>query len=164
MTKEDSDDFLDFWTHEYLPIIRKNDHFLNITISRLNDYRRRPNWSYGLIDLTTSLESLYQGPGEKTELAYRLSHRCATLLGFAQTGSEKEKIRKYIKTAYDLRSSMVHGGRPEWRKLEKVDPDLRSYDFVEEIFEYTRKSIRKFLEINRDLNLAGGERRQKQEV
>lgn len=152
LTEKDVNDFLEFWNHEYLPVIKQDDHFMNMAISRFNDFRRRPNWAYGLIDLMTSLEALYLR--EKQELSYRLSHSCATLLGLGKTGAEKEKIRKFIMTAYRLRSNMVHGGKPKAKEIEKIDPNLKLYDFVGEISEYTRKSILKFLGINRRFELA----------
>ena len=144
--------FLRFWKDDYLPVMREDTHFLNIAINRYNSSRRGSNWVYGLIDLMTSLEALYLSKGG--ELSYRLSHRCATLLGLEKTAPEKERIRSMIKKAYDIRNELVHGGNLDWKKFGENRPDFRPYDFVIDVFEYVRQSICKFLEINRTHNLS----------
>jgi hypothetical protein len=158
LDKQSVEAFVSFWRDDYLPVIREDTHFLNIAINRYGSFRRGSNWGYGLIDLITSLEALYLS--KEGELSYRLSHRCATLLGLGKTAPEKERIRKMIKTAYDIRNDLVHGGNPDWKKLEKIKPDFRPSDFVMDISEYVRQSIRKFLEINRIHNLSKNNRKQ----
>jgi len=90
LSEESVEAFRSFWKDDYLPAIREETHFLNIAINRYNSFRRGSNWGYGLIDLMISLEALYLS--KEGELSYRLSHRCATLLGLGKTGSEKERI------------------------------------------------------------------------
>jgi len=88
------------------------------------------------------------------ELSYRLSHRCATLLGYEKSGEEKEQIRNFIKIAYEVRSTLVHGGIINWRKIKnKYKIELRLYDFVEQVSEYVRQSIRRFLALTRKYGL-----------
>ena len=121
---------------------------MNIALSRFEDFRRRGNWIMGLIDLIICLEAMYLR--ENQELSYRLSHRCATLLGYEKSGKEKEQIRKFIKIAYDARSQLVHGGKINWKKIQSKNKiELKAYDFVEQVFEYARQSIRRFLVLNR---------------
>lgn len=146
LNKKDVENFLQFWKNEYLPVKHDENHFLNISISRFCNFRYT-DWTEGLLDLVISLESLYLT--ENDELSYRLSIRTASLLGLGKGVTKKDIIRNFIKKAYDIRSDIVHGGRADWKIINKIDPDLKPYDFVAEVKEYVRESIVRFLAINR---------------
>jgi len=60
-----------------------------------------------IVDIITIFEMLFL-PERDGELKYRLSVRGATLLG--KSYEEKMSIHKLFKTAYDIRSSIVHNG------------------------------------------------------
>jgi len=154
LTKQDANKFLRFWENEFMPIVMKEGHFMKITLSRFEDFRRRRNWLMGLIDLAICLEAMYLR--ENQELSYRLSHRCATLLGYEKSAEEKEQIRKFIKIAYDIRSRLIHGEQIEWEKIKrKNEIELEAYPFVEQVFEYVRQSIRRFLALTSKCELVG---------
>jgi len=148
LTKEEAGKFLSFWKNEFLPIIGENEHFLHIALSRFEDYRRRTNWSMGLVDLVICLEAMYLRKDQ--ELAYRLSHRCATILGYGKSAEDKERIRSFIKEAYSIRNKLVHGAsaqKIDWERIRsKLSIQLEGlYDFIEKTSEYVRQSIRQFL-------------------
>lgn len=68
--------------------------------------------------------------------------------------STRAQIRKSIKIAYDIRSTFVHGQKINWEKIKsKNEIDLRAYDFVEQVLEYVRQSIRRFLALIRKYGL-----------
>lgn len=145
LTKEEAGKFLSFWKDEFLPIIGRAEHFLHVALSRFEDYRRRANWLMGLVDLVICLEAMYLR--EDQELAYRLSHRCATILGYGKPAEEKEQVRSFIKAAYSIRSKLVHGEKVNWERMRSkhgIQFD-RIYDFIEQTSEYVRQSIRLFL-------------------
>lgn len=79
-----------------------------------------------LVDLLIAAESLFLLKDEKTELSYRLRQRVALLLG--TTVEDRLKIAEDIRTAYDCRSKVVHGGR-EIRKepLNVITPTIEGY-------------------------------------
>ena len=89
----------------------------------------------GLIDLAICLEAMYLRKDQ--ELSYRLSHRCATLLGFEKSGKEKEQIRKFIRIAYIARSRLVHGQKIDWEKIKGKEIKLGAYDFVNQVLEFS---------------------------
>ena len=154
LTKQEANKFLEFWKTEFLPIVKKKEHFMKIALSRFEDFRRRRNWIMGLVDLIICLEAMYLSKDQ--ELSYRLSHRCATLLGYEKSGEEKEQIRNFIKIAYDVRSKLVHGGKINWERIKNRNKiELRHYDFVEQVFEYVRQSFRRFLTLTRKYGLTG---------
>ena len=107
---------------------------------------------YRLVDLITGLESLYldNEPG----LAYKLAIRSAYLLGSNKL--QREEIFWVLKHAYNLRSSIVHGGRRVLRQnVVKIETDKGMFlnysfdDFIFEIEDILRKSITKFLRLSK---------------
>lgn len=155
LTKDDIERFKDFWNREYLPVIVTPNHFLNIAIQRFRDFRTRPRWTNGLIDLVIALEAMYMKRKEMKGMWERLPRRCATFLGLGRKEEEKERISELVKVAYNLRSAIVHGGKPKWEKeLKNINSSLRTYEFIHlTIAELTRKSLRNFLRLNSRLDL-----------
>lgn len=155
LTKEDIERFKDFWDREYFPVIITQNHFLNIAIQRFRDFRTRRRWTNGLIDLVITLEAMYMKRRERKGMRERLPRRCATFLGLGKKEEEKERISELVKAAYDLRSAIVHGGKPKWEKgLKKINSGLRTHEFIHStIAELSRKSVRNFLKLNSGLNL-----------
>lgn len=114
----------------------------------------RLNMSYSSIWLDTrllnymiALESLYLPGGP--EKKFRL---CCYMASTFSSGSEEstKNIWNYIDKAYDLRSHVVHGnGRPVLKVTIGKGKDRTEVSiggFIDEIEEYTRQSIRKFIE------------------
>ncbi len=60
-----------------------------------------------LIDLVISTEALFS-PGLEGELKFRIAQRGALLLG--AEASERRRVFKLLRRAYDARSALVHGG------------------------------------------------------
>jgi hypothetical protein len=77
-----------------------------------------------LIDAITAAESVL---GTETEITFRLAFRIAGIL--AADGAERGKIFQSVKTFYDTRSKLVHGGALKAKHraaISQVD-ELRSY-------------------------------------
>lgn len=90
-----------------------------------------------LIDLTIALENMYVGKS-RSEISYKLRIRMAfTLSKHTDKFNDRTEIFQDIKDAYNIRSSIVHGGNNQ---------DDLSYDFLVKIREYTRESLKIFLE------------------
>jgi hypothetical protein len=104
---------------------------LNIALRRFNA-AYHGNIEDRLIDHMIALESLYLGKDQ--ELKYRLAIRAAYLLG---TDKTRKIIFNEIKSAYDLRSTIVHGNK------QIAESEIENV--VDGTQEYVRKSIRRFL-------------------
>lgn len=87
-----------------IPLRRWNDSF-----DRFRDEDR-------LIDLWIALESLFT-PDFAGEIKFRGAIRIATFLG--RNSKEKQKIYDDLRHSYDWRSTIVHGGEKDSRKLER---------------------------------------------
>ena len=98
-----------------------------------------------LLNYVISLEALYlSGESEK---GFRLRTYMTSFLGMNSTDRGSE-IWSYIKKAYELRGSIVHGNAllPEEIRLEKVGK-VSILDFLMKLGLYTRESISKFIQL-----------------
>ena len=81
-----------------------------------------------LMTTVMGLESLLTFEKDRGENAFKLSIRCAKLLGFI--GFDAEKVRKLIEEAYSYRNKVVHGSyiSPEVRrKMSEILPEILNY-------------------------------------
>jgi len=84
----------------------------DLAIRRYNQACARSSPEDQLIDCWIALEALFLP--EKDELSYRASIRIARFVG--QDPPERENLRKAIRDSYDLRSALVHGATPNFKK------------------------------------------------
>jgi len=90
-----------------------------------------------LIDYMIAFEALFlKGEKRTTSRGKIIAIACSTLLG--KNNEEREEIKNTLNMAYSMRNDIVHGG--EYRK--DVDP----FGVVEEISDYLRDSIIRFLD------------------
>lgn len=124
-----------------------DDKKLILAFIRFNEIYRSQWLEATLLDLTIVLESLYLTGG--AEKKFRL---CCYMSSAFSSDSERDtkEIWNYVYKMYDLRSKIVHGSGRLPRKISigkgECRTQLSARDFVEKIEEYTRQSIRKFME------------------
>lgn len=88
------------------------------------------------------LESIYCSAEDKSDVSYKLRIRCAKFLGLL--GYNGLEILNLIKIAYGIRSSFAHGGKTDFKNLEKkLDKlNIKSVnDFETLLMNYLRISI-----------------------
>jgi len=130
LSKEETQAFKAFLseydTSEYTQLSLAIDYFNK---SYIEPYIPRDS----LLDLVVALEFLFL-KGITDELGYRLSIRAAFLLGSDAT--ERKHVYQSVKTAYNLRSRVIHG--------EKYNEKL-THSLMLEIRDYTRQALKIFL-------------------
>jgi len=77
----------------------------------------RGDFNMAFLSLMIGLESLLTGEGNG-ELRYRLSRSVAVLLG--ETKKESYEIMKQVKKYYDIRSTIVHSGKPGYASKDDL--------------------------------------------
>ena len=93
-----------------------------------------------LIDFMIAFEALFLR-GEKAVSAGQIvAIACSALLG--KTDKEREEIRQLLTEAYSIRNCIVHGS--EYKK--KSDDVFYISDFVSEVEDFLRESIKKLLD------------------
>lgn len=82
--------------------------FIEVAAKRFSFAHERYNWEDKIVDLLIAAEALFLCDHDgKSELRYRLSLRAACFL--ADDQESRKQIFTDFKTAYDLRSKIVHG-------------------------------------------------------
>lgn len=99
-----------------------------------------------LVDLLIAAESLFLtdagGATDRGELRYRLSIRSAFFI--EESGYSRHELFDHMRHAYNVRSAIVHGGRPEARDLVLPKRDrVELPKFVEETRRLLRLSLKK---------------------
>lgn len=94
-----------------------------------------------LINLIIALESLLSGPGETSEIRFRLSHRASMYLYYINNSSPNE-TSEFIKKIYDQRSKIVHGSMgledPDKTEIKVNGKKIGLYDSIYILREYVR--------------------------
>lgn len=109
-----------------------------------------------LIDYTIALEALLLRRGEQQELAYRLALRGSALLG--KNPEARFEIFSRLRTAYSIRSDVVHGSSPPAR-VSVGSTQISFHQFIEEIGGYVRSTVKKMLaltESTEEVEVIGG--------
>jgi hypothetical protein len=95
------------------------DKELRIVLTRYSRSFGRPSFEDQIVDLCVALESVFAAESASGEISYRVSLRASRLL--VKDPASREKIFSEIKSAYSLRSKVVHGSsdmKPkDWEKL-----------------------------------------------
>jgi len=131
------------------------DQKLGLALRRYNLSFSVPEFEDKLIDYIIALEALFlSGASEK---GFRLRIYMTNFLG-NNSPSKRQEIWDYIKKAYELRSQVVHGTKPLPSEISMKGLNYSVYreDFVFKIEEYTRKAIKKYIEMkakNKNFNL-----------
>lgn len=137
-------------------IIVKNEDFkkdlaLQIALRRLVFSLDRERYDDKLIDIMIGFEALLfkdiKDEGYKGELRYRFSHRAAF---FLEDDPTKRELKFMImRKAYDLRSTLVHGGNPEGQvKIQGKKLEIKN--FILQIQDEFRRAIVKYLMLPHD--------------
>lgn len=98
-------------------IMGAQDHYLRLPAQRLVDGGGRDRMDDAIIDYAIGLEALLT-EGIQDELRYRLALRGATVL--ACQGGNRQQLFDGLRDFYDVRSSIVHGGRVTQTKLSNA--------------------------------------------
>jgi Apea-like HEPN len=144
LSKEEINELQNLWRIYTEPGWRKHK-FLRIAIDRLSYGVMRSRSDDSIIDYVIGLEALLLhdlSPGDRGELRNRFALRGARLL--ADTLEERKRNFNELKTAYDVRSSIVHGAATISLRKTHNTPTLD--EFAESVAAYVRVLIKKFLE------------------
>lgn len=142
LSKPDSGPFLQLYADLSTSLSAEFD----IAIRRFNYYYDRPFDEDRILDDLIAFENLLLP--EKDELSLRLAIRVANLIG--ENRDQKHSIYRFMRKAYELRSSIAHGSAYE---SPIVVSDSESYylnEFVELCHDYLRRSIIVIAKLRRD--------------
>lgn len=119
--------------------------FLLLALRRFNQSYERVDPADKLIDYMIAFEALYLNDvndQDRGEMRFRLSLRVAY---FLRQGTERRRLYREMRSAYDVRSATVHGNEPKDPKVDGEEVSIQ--DFVSRIENYLRESLCRFLEL-----------------
>lgn len=141
LTKDEIPAFQNFWGGFRRQRSRKRLR-TSLALRRFNLAYERALPEDRLIDYAIALEALLLRREELQELAYRLALRGSALLG--ENPDTRFEIFSRLKTAYSIRSDVVHGGSPPPR-VSVGSTQISFHQFVEEIGGDVRSAVMKML-------------------
>jgi hypothetical protein len=138
--------FAEFWRSLQTEGVQKRQ-FLVTAIRRFGFAHERYRTEDKIIDLLVAAEALLLSDGSYTgEVKYRLTQRIAIFL--ATTRDDRKTIFSRMRVAYDLRSTVAHGGRYKKQLPKKGDGTVPTTDeFVWQIQEYVRIAVIKSVQL-----------------
>lgn len=144
LSKQEVAEFLKFWGF-FQRARKKKQNRTDIALRRFNFAYERVRPEDKLIDYLIGFEALLLKRSERQELEYRLALRGSVLLG--KTAEERQTVFKELKTAYQERSNIVHGGTV--RGAVKIGANrIKFNEFVEKVEQRLRASIKEFVALS----------------
>lgn len=117
-----------------------------VAIRRFSTAGERTSAEDRIIDYLIAAEALFLTEEDAQELSYRLAHRAACVLG--DSPKSKRELFEKVRTAYRLRSKLVHGKEPGLHQPGKDDAALLA-EFADELEGLLRKAITRKLDLAR---------------
>lgn len=125
MTDEEVTDFLGVWRFVWGTRLLQQHTGLALAMRRLSYQAQRGRPEDELLDLMIAAEALYLGDlgnaNYRGELRYRLALRAALWTGSEPYDLERRDTFTVMRSAYDLRSAVAHGGRPDLSAIKLGD-------------------------------------------
>ena len=123
---------------------RKKQSLPPICIRRFNSALDRMSLDDAIIDYLIASEALFLkdagAPEDRGELSFRLSLRAAVFI--EGRAPQQAAVFKFIKKAYDLRSTIAHGGSPASPvKVPGRSSAIPLHEFVEELGSVMRRVL-----------------------
>jgi hypothetical protein len=127
-------EFLKIWGYVRKPGLLGKQKGLALALRRLSYQAQRERAEDELLDIMIGAEALYLtdlgNEQYRGELRYRLSLRSAMLNDAAPTSLTKQEVFELMKSAYDARSAIAHGGRPKPKVLKFRGSQVSLADIV----------------------------------
>ena len=125
---------------DYRSVRGRFPNFLEFSVRRFGTAYERRDLDDALVDFVICAEALFLGNDisdtkERGELKFRLALRGSLLLG--DSPPSRELVFNKLRNYYDLRSSIVHGGKPVWEGKTQHEKE----DCIEELASLMRAAV-----------------------
>ena len=119
---EHTNDLLSIWQAVRTPGLMQRQRGLALALRRLSYRAQRERAEDELLDIMIAAEALYlsdlRNEAYRGELRYRLAQRAALLVDPTVVNLGKREAFELMKSAYDARSAIAHGGVPDPRTIK----------------------------------------------
>jgi Apea-like HEPN len=129
------------WKQLRQPGLLQNQKALALALRRLSYQAQRQRVEDEMVDVMVAAEALYLaglGPGE---LGFRLALRASALSDPPKLGMTRRAVFDLMKSAYDVRSKIVHGDEPKPKDLKVKGAQVSLPDFIQATEEVVRQGL-----------------------
>jgi hypothetical protein len=122
LDRAQADEILEVWKVLRQRDFQRKNKGLALALRRLSYQAQRERSEDELLDIMIAAEALYLSEvGNETErgdLRYRLSLRAAFWVNVDEAGMGRRDVFKLMRSAYDARSAVAHGGTPKSKEIK----------------------------------------------
>ncbi|MEU0093874.1 hypothetical protein [Kribbella sp. NPDC006257] len=129
----------DVWLRLSRPNLNKA---LALALRRLSYQAGRERLEDELVDVLVAAEALYLSDAGYNELSFRLALRAAAFCKPEQLGMGRRDVFETMRSAYNVRSKIVHGESPKSSDLVVCGSVVSLVEFVQAIEDIVRQGLR----------------------
>ncbi len=133
------------WRQLRQPELLRKHRALALALRRLGFQAHRERVEDELVDILIAAEALYLADVGYEELGFRLALRAAALCDPQKLGMTRRNVFDQMKSAYGVRSKIVHGEAPRAKDLKVKGAQVPLADFVQATEEVIRQGLREAL-------------------
>jgi hypothetical protein len=149
---------VEVWRHLSQRDLLKQKAGLALALRRLSYQAQRERPDDELLDIMIAAEALYLSePGkasERGELRYRVALRAAVWTDDAPLSMTKREVLRLMKSAYDARSAVAHGGTPDPKEMKIKGKRVELSELVKVTRTIVAQGCRKALSVAASSNTA----------
>jgi Apea-like HEPN len=134
------------WRQLRQPDLVRKHKALALALRRLGYQAHRERVEDELVDILIAAEALYLSDVGYEELGFRLALRAAALCDPQKLGLTRRNVFDLMKSAYGVRSKIVHGEVPKAMDLKVKRTQVSLTDFVQATEEVIRQGLREGLQ------------------
>jgi len=136
-----SADLVATWRQLRQPGLLQRHKDLALAWRRLSYQAQRQRVEDEMVDVMVAAEALYLSGLGTTELGFRLALRASALSDPEKLGMTRRNVFELMKSAYAVRSTIVHGEVPKPKDLKVKDMQVSLPDFVHATEEVVRQGL-----------------------
>jgi hypothetical protein len=127
------------------PGLLQRQKALALALRRLGYQAHRQRVEDEMVDIMVAAEALYLSDLGPDELGFRLALRASALSDPQELGMTRRNVFDLMKSAYGVRSKIVHGDEPKPKDLKVKGAQVPLAEFVQATEEVVRQGLREAL-------------------
>jgi hypothetical protein len=138
-------ELVESWRQVRQPGLLQKQKALALALRRLGYQAHRQRVEDEMVDIMVAAEALYLSDLGPDELGFRLALRASALSDPQRLNMTRRNVFDLMKSAYGVRSKIVHGDEPKARDLKVKDVQVSLVKFVQATEEVVRQGLREAL-------------------
>jgi hypothetical protein len=145
LDQQASAELVETWRQLRQPGLLQKQKALALALRRLSYQAHRQRIEDEMVDVMVAAEALYLSDLGPEELGFRLALRASALSDPQKLGMTRRNVFDLMKSAYSVRSKIVHGDEPRPKDLKVKGVQVPLAEFVQATEEVVRQGLREAL-------------------